>query len=668
MQFYTNSATIIGANSRIGIGGSPANTLDVYGTARIRTMTGTATTVAGLNGNNEVSSVSIGSGLLLSGNTLSATGSGVTGSAVTNQVTYWTGTTSIGGDAGWTFDATTNTQTIDNQVIANNQNANKAILGAPAALTNYPGVWLTNAAISANNAALLGEISSSTTILNAPSPGKVSVRVNNSEIARFKSPGLAIATGADPVSNLDVEGGAVIGATYAGTSSPATNGLLVQGNTSIGTTVSAARLTAAGSGTTSSTFSGVFQNSSSQNVITIRDDRRVGINTSTQARDLEVTGEVRITDLATDTPTKIVGADGDGDLDTVGIGAENELHITAGTLGTNFHTAITPAEITANQLTYNPTGAATAWIWNISADNGFRIIRTITAPGFAKRVTLVNVGSNAILLSNQDNFSGTTAANRFDFGRDVVLFPGKSVDILYNTSASRWKLASNPVYDDVEQWYFNERFNAPVSGSSGDYRFWDIVSANGIGGVAPVAGRMVGVSVNTGSSASGLGYVAAKDVFFENTNAAGTANWAYCKAVIKTPANLSDATNDYTIRIGFADAVGGGGANDGFYFDYNHANVSGNWGCNTTNAGNTQRNNSGIAVAASTTYVLEAFFRPDLTAEYYINGSRVATNDTFVPGGTSDDLLVMAEIEKSAGTTQRDITIYTLQTSIAFVK
>jgi len=397
-------------------------------------------------------------------------------------------------------------------------------------------------------------------------------------------------------------------------------------------------------------------------------NNKVGINTIAPARTFHNAGETRLGDLVTDTPTKIVGADGDGDLDTVGIGAEAELHLTNGTLGTNFHTTITPAQITANQTTYNPTGAATAWIWALSADDGFRIIRTITAPAFNKRLTLMNVGSNAILLTNQDNFSGTTAANRFDFGRDVVLFPGKSLDILYNTTAARWKLVSNGLYDDVEQVYFNERFNAPVSGSSGDYSFWDFVSENGIGGIAPVAGRFSGISVNTGSNPAGLGYVAAKDVFFENTNAAGTANWAYCKAVVKTPSTLSDASNDYTIRVGFADATGGGGANDGFYFDYNHANVSGNWGCNTTNAGNTQRNNSGITVATSTVYVLEAVFRPDLTAEFYINGSRVATNSSFVPGGTSDDMKVLAEIQKSVGTDQRDLQVFTIQTSVALVK
>ena len=395
-------------------------------------------------------------------------------------------------------------------------------------------------------------------------------------------------------------------------------------------------------------------------------NNKVGINTLAPARTFHNAGETRLVDLVTDTPTKIVGADADGDLDTVGIGAEAELHITNGTLGTNLHTTITPAQITSNQTTYNPTGAATAWIWRISADDGFRIIRSITAPTFNKRITFHNVGSNTILFTNQDNLA--TAGNRFAIGRDYPLFKGQTVDFAYDIATARWRLASTGYFDNASQSYFNVEFNAATSGTSGDYDFWEISSANGIGGVAPAPGRMAGLSVNTGSSSTGSGFVASKDVFFENTNASGTANWAYCKAVVKTPATASNGSEDYTLRIGFAAGTAGGGTVDGAFFDYNHNNVSSNWGCNTTNAGNTQRNNSGIAVTTSTTYVLEVVCRPDLTAEFYINGTRVATNDTFVPMGTSDDLLVMAEIEKSLGTGQRDLQVFTLQTSIAFVK
>jgi hypothetical protein len=45
-----------------------------------------------------------------------------------------------------------------------------------------------------------------------------------------------------PKNKLDVEGGAVIGATYSGTNTAPTNGLLVEGNIGIGTTSPGARL------------------------------------------------------------------------------------------------------------------------------------------------------------------------------------------------------------------------------------------------------------------------------------------------------------------------------------------------------------------------------------------------------------------------------------------
>lgn len=59
---------------------------------------------------------------------------------------------------------------------------------------------------------------------------------------------------------------------------------------------------------------------------------RFGINTNiaSLARTLHVTGEMRVTDLTTDTPTGLVGADGDGDFGTVSIGTG--LSFSAGTL------------------------------------------------------------------------------------------------------------------------------------------------------------------------------------------------------------------------------------------------------------------------------------------------------------------------------------------------
>lgn len=53
-------------------------------------------------------------------------------------------------------------------------------------------------------------------------------------------------------------------------------------------------------------------------------------DTTSAARTLHVTGEARITDLTTDTPTRIVGADADGDLGAITVGSG--LSLSAGTL------------------------------------------------------------------------------------------------------------------------------------------------------------------------------------------------------------------------------------------------------------------------------------------------------------------------------------------------
>jgi hypothetical protein len=54
---------------------------------------------------------------------------------------------------------------------------------------------------------------------------------------------------------------------------------------------------------------------------TIAAASKAGIKTNAPNRDLEVAGEVRITDLTTDPPTRLVGADADGDLGQVTLGA-----------------------------------------------------------------------------------------------------------------------------------------------------------------------------------------------------------------------------------------------------------------------------------------------------------------------------------------------------------
>lgn len=450
--------------------------------------------------------------------------------------------------------------------------------------------------------------------------------------------------------------------TYFLYGSQSTGRSFLNGSLAVGTNSTASKLFVRGTGATSATMTATFENSAGSDILNVRDDQRVGIITATPNRTLEVQGEVRITDLITDTPTKIVGSDGDGDLDTIGIGAENELHITAGTIGTNFHTTISPAALTATTNNWNPTGLSTAWIIELSGNGSFVLLTGITAPSFNKTLTLYNNGDNSILLPRE--FPTSSAGNRFAF--EATLFPGKQIEIRYSVGEARWLLKSKDgLYDDVQHLYANHLFQSPVSITTGDFDFWEITSEAAASVVAPTSGVWSGVSVNTGADAGGLGYVSSKEAFFQTDNSSGTVTWAYCKAVIRTPSSLSDGSNDYAIRVGFNAANGGGGATNGMYFQYNHGLVSGNWGTATTNAGNTQLNNSGVAVTTSTVYVLEMYVQPGLAVSFFINGTRVATNDTFV--NTGDDMYISAEIEKSIGTSQRDLQIFTLQGSAALV-
>ncbi len=84
-----------------------------------------------------------------------------------------------------------------------------------------------------------------------------------------------------------------------------------------------------GTGASSSTEALRVSNSSDTRQLTVRNDGRTSIgNNGSPARTLDVTGEVRISDLTTDTPTKIVGADADGDLNAVTPSSELSLDAT----------------------------------------------------------------------------------------------------------------------------------------------------------------------------------------------------------------------------------------------------------------------------------------------------------------------------------------------------
>jgi hypothetical protein len=100
--------------------------------------------------------------------------------------------------------------------------------------------------------------------------------------------------------------------------------------------------------------------------------------------------------------------------------------------------ATSPAQLTANQNDYNP---GTGVYFRLSSDAS-RDITGIANGVDGRRITLVNVGTNDIVLKNND--AGSTAANRLltGTGADVTLGADDSAELIYDATTSRWRFTS----------------------------------------------------------------------------------------------------------------------------------------------------------------------------------------------------------------------------------
>ena len=149
---------------------------------------------------------------------------------------------------------------------------------------------------------------------------------------------------------------------------------------------------------------GVYQNvlfftGASGTGTTIAAASKAGIKTNAPNRDLEVAGEVRITDLTTDAPTRLVGADADGDLGQVTLGAGLSLASSSLLADTNF--LVTRFD-TASMLTnYLRTGVAASTYLPLSGG-------TISGASSANNYTdaLLNVNYQHIGFPTNQNVSG----------------------------------------------------------------------------------------------------------------------------------------------------------------------------------------------------------------------------------------------------------------------
>jgi hypothetical protein len=98
---------------------------------------------------------------------------------------------------------------------------------------------------------------------------------------------------------------------------------------------------------------------------------------------------------------------------------------------------ISPAQITANQNDYNPTGLSGASTLRLSSDAS-RDITGLQGGSDGRLLLLHNVGSNDLVLKDAD--SNSTAAYRFALTADFTLEADGVCLIQYDSTSSRWRL------------------------------------------------------------------------------------------------------------------------------------------------------------------------------------------------------------------------------------
>lgn len=104
-----------------------------------------------------------------------------------------------------------------------------------------------------------------------------------------------------------------------------------------------------------------------------------------------------------------------------------------------FSGVISPAQITANQNDYAPTGHEAAHTLRLDADAA-RDVTGLAGGTAGRQVLLLNVGSFTITLKNASGSS--SAANRFSFDADTDVAAGAGLLLAYDATSSRWRKAA----------------------------------------------------------------------------------------------------------------------------------------------------------------------------------------------------------------------------------
>jgi len=356
-------------------------------------------------------------------------------------------------------------------------------------------------------------------------------------------------------------------------------------------------------------------------------------------------------------PDEAYGSGWDGVLEPP---TKNAVYDKIETLGgTVAPTTISPSQITSDQDNYNPTGMGKATYVRISGDNGIRAITGIadsTAGTLEK--TLLNIGSFAMYLPM--DHPDSDAAHRFTgYKSDYIIYPGKSVKILYDLTSTKWRILSDYAEGQNETNYYSQ---SAASVTAADH---------------PSLGfQAIGTGTNTATSATttfpahylmstatnaAWGYILYLADGVSQISSYGTSH-AFAEATISLPV-LSDGSETYTTELQFhpSPTTQSLEANNTIGIRYSHGVNSGKWQLFVQDNGGSEGTPTDLAVtvAANTSYRLRLEVdKTNSETRAYINGVFCGRLAAGMPNAAIYGARVVHM--KSVGTTARTCQVYNI--------
>jgi hypothetical protein len=398
-------------------------------------------------------------------------------------------------------------------------------------------------------------------------------------------------------------------------------------------------------------------------------------------------------------------------------GANGNLTVDVGSEDFRLPGDISPAQLTADQNDWAPTGHGTSSTIRFSTDAARNITGMAGGADGVIRI-LHNIGSFNATIVNESTSS--TAANRFAFGNNLTIGAGQSITVRYDATSSRWrgednngavveitsgvtndlfKLSSTGTIENfsineltadtinlsdeimfrdtdikktsiddllrkyVKEYlsknayeYFND-FITTVSTTTVGSEVAATNSGTGAATSAQATDNATNVGLNrttTGTTATGRSYV--------NSSASsirfGGGEWFY--QIRNNITTLSTSTERFQELYGFFDTYTAANQTDGAYFLYDEGGVSTgsaaspNWQLVTASNGSRTFTTTSTAVTAGSYTKLRIEVNAAGTSvTFYINGNPVGTHTTNIPVGSGRELGFGWGKIKSVGTTAR---------------